>query len=93
MHKKSDAQNIAERLTLVTDYIHDCERRVVRGEIMDLKGLDQNVVDLCNEITAMPRAESQSLEKKMVNLVDSLERLAGVIRHQYEEQQKTAGGR
>jgi hypothetical protein len=88
----ADAQDIEKRLKAIIDYVQDCERRVLKGEIMDLQGLDKNVVEICDAVAAMPRKESQGLEKRMSQLIDLLETLAGAMKAQ-QDKLATAGGR
>ena len=61
-----------------------------RGEIMDLQGLDDNVVVICNDVAELPRTESRQLEDKMQRLIDRLDDLAEAMRTQ--QQKFVAGG-
>jgi hypothetical protein len=65
--------------------VQDCERRVLKGEIMDLDGLDRNVIEICNALTSLPRQESQPLEPQMTRLIDLLEQLANSMKTQQEK--------
>jgi len=77
-----DQSELAKRLRSVTEYVRDCERRVSLGEIMDLGGLDRNVVEICTGIAGLPQEEGQALEKQMSQLIEDLERLADTMRVQ-----------
>lgn len=79
---KMTKDEVAKRLKSVTDYVRDCERRVSQGEIMELQGLDDNVVEICDCIAGLPPAEGQSLEAPMASLISDLEKLAEAMRLQ-----------
>lgn len=82
---KPDSTEIAKRLRAVTDYVRDCERRVALGEIMELDGLDRNVMEICDGITKLPKEQGQLLEKQMATLIDDLEHLADAMRAQQDK--------
>lgn len=75
-----DNQDVAKRLTSIIDYVRDCERRVNQGELMELDGLDETVIDLCNDVGALPPDESKALEQQMSSLIRDLEALAESMR-------------
>jgi hypothetical protein len=81
---KTDTVELGKRLKGVIDYVRDCQARVTKGEIMDLQGLDQNVVEICDAVAALPQKESQSFEPQMGQLIDALEVLARTMKEQQE---------
>lgn len=80
-----DAEALHDRLKTIIDYVRDCERRVNQGEVMDLQGLDQNVLELCDGIAALPQPEGRLLEDEMATLISDLEKLADCMRVQQEK--------
>jgi hypothetical protein len=80
-----DTADIAQRLKSILDYVQDCERRVHMGEIMDLSGLDARVIDICNDIAAVPPQDARQLETKMSVLIENLDLLAASMRKQQEK--------
>ena len=78
------AAEVSKQLKGITDYVRDCQARVTRGEIMDLQGLDKNVMEVCNAVAGLPAKEGQSLEKQMTQLIESLEVLARTMKEQQE---------
>lgn len=82
---KPDATEIETRLKSLIDYVNDCERRVVKGEIMDLQGLDRNVIEICDALTSLPRPEALALEDRMAILIERLDALAASMRAQQEK--------
>lgn len=80
-----NSADIAGRLKSVLDYVQDCDRRVSKGEIMDLQGLDKNVIVLCDAIASLPPKEAQSFESDMARLIDKLEVLAQSMKAQHEK--------
>lgn len=82
---------VAQRLKSVTDYVRDCERRVSQGDIMELAGLDDNVVEICDLIAALPPPDGQALEAPMSALIADLEKLAAAMREQSEKFEAEGG--
>lgn len=76
--------DVASRLKSVTEYVRDCERRVSKGEIMDLQGLDNSVIEICDGIAALPGEEGHALEGQMATLISDLEKLAAAMRAQHD---------
>ncbi|TAL29543.1 MAG: hypothetical protein EPN97_13360 [Alphaproteobacteria bacterium] len=89
--QKPDSQELTQRLTSIIDYVRDCERRVNQGEILELDGLDRNVVSICDGISALPQEEGKRLEEQMSELIKDLERLAGAMREQQKKIEAEAG--
>ena len=83
-----EASEIGGELKAVHDYVQDCVRRVHRGEIMDLQGLDRKVIVLCESIAALPQPVAMRFELQMSQLIAGLEILAETMK----EQQKIAMG-
>ncbi len=71
--------DIKDRLSNTTNYIRDCQSRVNKGEIMDLQGLDKNVVSVCDDIHKLPHEEALELKTKMELLIKSLGELSDAI--------------
>jgi hypothetical protein len=82
---KPDADEIGKRLKSAIDYVRDCEARVSRGEIMDLQGLDRNVIEICDAIANLPPKEARDLEDTMSVLIEGLENLAAAMKDQQEK--------
>jgi hypothetical protein len=84
-NKAEDASDVAKRLKSIVDYVRDCQMRVGKGEIMDLQGLDKNVIDICDAIAKLPEDEGQALEEQMSDLIDSLETLGKMLKEQQDK--------
>lgn len=80
----TNSEKVAQRLKSIIDYIQDCERRVAKNELMDLDGLDRNVIEICNAITTLPQDEASKLEGQMSVLIENLERLAQAMKDQQD---------
>ena len=89
--KSSEAADVGKRLGMIVDYVRDCRLRVTKGEIMDLQGLDKNVISLCDAIAKLPEKEGHALEGQMSGLIDSLEELAHAMKEQQEKLGLTEG--
>lgn len=76
---------LVTRLKATIDYVRDCDRRVSQGEIMDLQGLDDTVVEICDSIAELPENEGQALEPQMATLIKGLEQLAETMKEQEEK--------
>lgn len=72
-----------EQLKSITAYVRDCQARIMKGEIMDLRGLDQSVIEVCNDVTKLPENESAKLDAEMSMLIEELETLAASIREKH----------
>jgi hypothetical protein len=82
--------DIARQLKSVLDYVKDCDRRVHLGEIMDLDGLDDKVMEICDIVAALPQDKAQEYETQMGALITELEKLAKSMQ---EQQVKIDGGK
>ena len=87
-----ECSETGQQLKSIIDYVQDCERRVLKGEIMDLQGLDRNVVDICNAIAALPPKDARALEGQMTQLIEGLEILARSMKSQQEKYAAAGGG-
>ncbi len=84
-----DQDDIGTQLKMVLDYVKDCDRRVHMGEIMDLDGLDDKVMDICDRVSQLSQDEAQEHEDQMGVLIKELEKLAKSMQ---EQQAKIDGG-
>lgn len=84
MTKENNPAEVGKMLKSITSYIRDCQARVTKGEIMDLQGLDKNVIEACNAVSALPPEEAHKLEGQMTTLIESLEALAETMKEQQE---------
>jgi len=75
---------LEKRLKTIVDYVRECQARVTKGEILSLQGLDDKVIELCDDITKLPENEGRSLESQMSLLIESLEVLASGMKEQQE---------
>ncbi len=89
--ESSGAAAVGQRLKTIVDYVRDCRTRVNKGEIMDLQGLDKNVISLCDDIANLPEEESRAMEGRMSGLIDSLEELAQAMKEQQDKLGLTGG--
>lgn len=79
----NNAAEASAQLKAITTYVRDCQARILKGEVMDLRGLDQSVVDICNAVTKLPENESRKLDGDMSQLIKELETLASSIREKH----------
>lgn len=86
---KLDQAAIGPELKALLNYVQDCDRRVNRGEIMDLSGLDRKVIILCDAIAHMPQSDAVGFEPQMNELIKGLETLATSMK---EQQAKMTAG-
>lgn len=92
---QSERAELEQQLKQLTDYVRDCERRVAKGEIMDLQGLDRQVMVLCDRVTMLPRQDAQIIESKLTLMIGELENLANTLRAQQAllDQQEKSGSK
>jgi hypothetical protein len=82
--QKPDAAAIGKQLKSITDYVRDCQARVTKGEVMDLQGLDRNVIEVCDAIAKLPEKEGHAMEDRMGELISSLEVLAKTMQEHHD---------
>ncbi len=82
---KPDVNEVGARMKALIDYVRDCERRVGQGEVVDMNGLDRNVLQVCEALSALPRSEARDLENKMLTLVERLGALAESMKAQQDK--------
>ncbi|MCE9508351.1 MAG: hypothetical protein K8R48_08605 [Alphaproteobacteria bacterium] len=87
-----EAAEIGRKLKLIIDYVRDCQTRAMKGEIMDLQGLDDKVIAICDAIAELPEEEGQPLESQMSVLIESLEVLVRTMREQQDVFVDTGAG-
>ena len=75
------AQEITARIKQVKTYIQDCERRITKGEVIPLVGLDKNVEEICSDIAELPQEDAAGMEKKLSELIGALDKLVAAIRN------------
>ena len=64
----------------------------MRGEIMDLQGLDKNVIEICDAIATLPPKDARDIEASMSTLIEDLEKLARAMKDQQDKMTGTEGG-
>ncbi|MBI3440335.1 MAG: hypothetical protein HY052_00750 [Proteobacteria bacterium] len=79
-----DTTTVEKKIKGIVDYVRDCQARVTRGEIMDLQGLDKNVMKVCDAVAKLPKNDGRALEKQMSHLIESLETLARTMKQQQD---------
>ncbi len=85
MTKQSDAaSSIAKEVQRIIDYVRDCEVRATRGEVLELQGLDQNVLIVCNKIAGLDVPHSKVVEPMMATLIEELDNLASTLKTQQD---------
>ena len=93
----------AERNVLMTTTVNSIEKdlktqigvigeavsRVKAGVIMNIDGVEQQVAQICEKISALPEGDAQALEQSMAEMIGKLEELAQVLS---EFQDKSGNG-
>ena len=80
----TNKEDVGKTLKSIIDYVRDCQARVTKGEILDLQGLDKNVMEVCDAIAKLPEKEGHALESQMSVLIESLEVLARTMKEQQD---------
>jgi len=89
----SNKEDVGTTLKSITDYVRDCQARVIKGEILDLQGLDRNVMKICDAVAKLPEDEGAALEGSMNGLIESLEVLARLMKEQQDHLTGSGRGR
>lgn len=86
MTRQSEAaQDITREIRTIIDYIRDCEVRAARGEVLELTGLDQNVLVVCNKIAGLDVPHAKVVEPHMAALIESLDNLASTLKTKQDQ--------
>jgi len=83
MSKEYEA--IDEDLSALLDYVRVCRGRVTKGEHIDLRGFENRVKLICDEILSLPDETRSSLEPRMEQLINGLDELAQDMRGQLKD--------
>ena len=83
--KSQEALDLDKDLKQATDYVRDCQARIIKGDLMELQGLDKTVINMCDRIAELPDGEAKELEDKMAVLIKALEALAVTIKEYQED--------
>ena len=89
----TNKEDVGKTLKSIIDYVRDCQARVTKGEILDLQGLDKNVMEVCDAIAKLPEEDGHALESQMSVLIESLEVLARTMKDQQERLAVSGRGR
>lgn len=72
-------------LSALLDYVRVCRGRVGKGEDVDLRGFENRVKSICDEILSLPQEHRSSLEGRMEQLIEGLEDLAKDMRERLQK--------
>ena len=78
------AEDIRKEIQTVIDYVRNCETRALKGEVLELQGLDQNVLLICNKIAGLDAPHAKTIEPLMAVLIEVLDRLASTLKNQQD---------
>ncbi len=77
----SDKDQIMARLTELTNFISECTEKVEGGEMVDLKGLDDEIAGLCERTVALPPEDAQAVQPTMADMIARLEKLGQALKN------------
>ena len=83
---QSEKDHIDARLKELTDFIVDCTEKVEGGEMVDLKGLDDEIASLCERTVALPPEEAHAVQPTMAEMIAKLERLGQALKNYKDSQ-------
>lgn len=84
--KANDAATIGKELETTLEYVRDCQARISKGEELELNGLDDSVIALCDAIARLPKAQADAVEEQMGALIEALEELSHIVKEQEAKQ-------
>lgn len=77
----SNRDQIIARLSELTNFIIECTEKVEGGEMVDLKGLDDEIASLCERTVGLPPEEAQAVQPAMAEMIARLEKLGQALKN------------
>jgi len=72
----ADKAELQERIETMIDFVVEAEQKAQNDEIADLKTLDGDITDLCNDVTSAEPETAKELQPVMATLISRLDDLA-----------------
>ena len=76
----TNANNIAAKLTELTDYITNTIERLEKGEVVNIAHLDGAVEEVCEQAMSLPRAQTEKIQEPMALMISKLEELGRALK-------------
>lgn len=75
----SQALPIAETFSAIESYINEANDIIARGEVIELKTLDERVKVMCDAIAGMSKDDAAKHKEDLQRLMTDLEKLQGTL--------------
>ena len=79
MSNQDQLNDLSDRIEKMIAYVRDCERRLHAGQSVDLTGLDETTIKLCEEIAALPKDIAKPLADRLEVFVAAIDTMAAVL--------------
>jgi hypothetical protein len=66
---------IREKMEQINQFIIDCDLKVRRGTMVDVRGLDKEIATICTRATALSPTHARDLQPLMAEMIGNLEQL------------------
>ena len=73
-------EEIGQELRQLNAYLLECERRIHKGEILDMSNFDEKTKILCRRLMDLPEGHARSLAPELETLISRLDRVAEKVR-------------
>lgn len=87
----SKADDIAQRLQELTEFIVNAQAQLKNGEVVNLSHLDDEVGQLCDETLKLKPEEAVRVQPIMADMISKLEEL-GLALKDFQSNLKPSGG-
>lgn len=81
----TDARTLKRHLEEASAVVASARQTLAEGNIVDLTGLEREVEEVCNSISALPGEESGTLRTALISLADDLDLLKKSLGEMHEK--------
>lgn len=75
------ANDIADKMRKLSEFILDAESSVRSGKMVDITGIDKDINTICSRATSLPPAQALEIQPVMAELIGNLERLGMALKN------------
>lgn len=76
----SNADEIAQRLQELSEFIENAHQQLKDGEVVNLSHLDDEVGELCDQTLRLPPKEATKVQPVMADMINKLEKLSVALK-------------
>ncbi len=81
----TDTNTIAQHLRTLQSELSTAQLKLDSGEDIDLTASEKNITRVCQDIAALPKAQRDTLQMPLLNLLDEADKLYQMIQLKHAE--------